>query len=53
MSMTMNVYTSVEDGLRKQAVSKLHAALQGVGITADVGADVPQPDSFETSQAQV
>ena len=39
MSTTMNIYTSVEDGLQRQAVSKFAAALKASAIPAGVRDD--------------
>lgn len=51
-STTMGIYTSVEDGLKRQALGKLDAALRGVANTADVPADVLAAGLRRASQAQ-
>jgi len=52
MSTTMNIYTSVEDGLRRQAVNKLAEALRGSVITTDVPTDVRDANLRSVSQVQ-
>jgi integrase len=48
---TMNIYTSVENGLGREAVNRLYEALQKLAIPADVPTDVNQPGLREASQA--
>ncbi|HLZ72967.1 MAG TPA: tyrosine-type recombinase/integrase [Dehalococcoidia bacterium] len=52
VSTTMSIYTSVEDGLKRQAMSKLDAALRGLTPTVDVSVDVPPAGLRALSQAQ-
>jgi integrase len=51
VSTTMNIYTSVEEGLKRQAMSRLHEALRAAPITADVPTDVQATGSRGISQA--
>jgi len=52
VNTTMNIYTSVEDGLKRQAMSKLHDALRHVAITADVPTDVSSALLLDSSQVR-
>jgi hypothetical protein len=51
MGTTMNFYTGVEDGMKRQASGKLHAALAAAPSAVDVRADVPVSSMGNRSQA--